>query len=145
VDGVVTATQTTPGNFLHFDAVGLGGGGGCHVLATPPAGKAIVLKQIELDVFAKPRPREGQTVEVLTGTTCSVLKLISDVNPSTIGVTELPFDPGVGVPAGSGVSIVVSGWVQAEAYGFGYAVQSSAVPPSAARAQAPAPPRLQQQ
>jgi hypothetical protein len=128
VDGSVTATQTSPTAFLHFDAFGLDGSRGCFNFAAPPAGKAMVLKEIEVDVFADPSPGDAQTVEVFNGPNCT--NLIADVNPPGIGVTDLPFDPGVGVAAGSELSVLASGSVQAEAYAFGYAVSASAVPKS---------------
>src|SRR5438477_2711990 len=61
VGGSVTATQTSPVNFLQGSLFGLGGGT-CQTLISPPSGKAMVLTQVTVDVFADPSPGSGNRV-----------------------------------------------------------------------------------
>jgi hypothetical protein len=97
---------------------------------TPPTGKAMVLTQALVDVFADPSPGPSQNIELFKGPSCGG-DVFADVNPPTVGVTVLPLDPGIGVPSGSAVSTFASGSVEAELYLFGYAVSSASVPASA--------------
>jgi hypothetical protein len=70
------------------------------------------------------------------------LNQIADVIPATVGDTVLPFDPGLGIPAKSGLSVLVTGSPQAEVYTDGYSVSAGSVPAAAATAsKAPAPPQ----
>jgi hypothetical protein len=126
VDGTVTAQTATPVNYSHAVAFGLVSSRGCVAIATAPTNKALIVREIRVDVFNDPSPGPSQNVQLFAGTACN--KFIGDVNPATVGHTVVPFDPGIGIPAGSGLSAAVDGAVQAEAYTDGYLVASSLVP-----------------
>jgi hypothetical protein len=68
-------------------------------------------------------------VALYDDTTCS--NLVGDVNPPTVGETVLPFDPGLGIASGSGLSMITNGSVAAEVYTDGYAVPPGQVPVAA--------------
>jgi len=127
VGGSVTATQAAPVNFVRASAVGLGSGR-CTTVMTPPSGKALVLTQVQIDVYQDPSPGLGESVALYRGAGCSFSDVIADVKPPTIGATVLPFAPGVAIPAGSAVSAAADDSVKAELYLLGYAVSASSVP-----------------
>src|SRR5262245_34093465 len=66
VSGAVTATQTSPANFLNGWAAGVGSTG-CVAVLVPPAGKAMVLKQITVNAYLDPSPGPGNNVAVFKG------------------------------------------------------------------------------
>jgi hypothetical protein len=115
-----------PTAFYHTAAFGLSS---TTAFATPPAGKALIIRSIQVDVFNDPTPGEGQHMHVYADATCSTP--VADVNPPGIGVTVLPFDRGVAIRAGSGMSASVGGKVGAEIFVDGYTVPASAVPAAA--------------
>jgi hypothetical protein len=49
-------------------------------------------------------------------------------NPATLGMTSIPVDPGVGVPAGQALWALRGGSVGVEVYAMGYTVPASSVP-----------------
>ena len=129
--GPVTVTNTVPTElappsaYVHGTAFDLAGGDGCTELATPPSGKAMIVREVKISVSSDPSPG-GAFVAIYADTSCSTL--VADVYPPTIGETTLPFDPGLGIPAKSGLSVVVAGSIQADVYMDGYSVPSGSVP-----------------
>jgi hypothetical protein len=133
VTNTVTTELTAPSAYVDGAVADAIGGDGCVVIATPPSGKAMIVRDVTVDVFSDPSPGEGDNLPIFTGTTCEEGGVaIGDVNPPTVGVTTLPFDPGLGVPAKSGLSAFANGSVDAEIYVDGYSVPSSQVPASTA-------------
>jgi hypothetical protein len=122
--GTVTTQLAAPSTYLHFRSFPTAGH--CAVVATPPAGKAMILRDVRIDVYQDPMPGSGQYVSLYSDTVCA--NLVGDVNPGTVGETVLPFDPGLGVQAGSGLSVLVGGSVGTEVYTDGYAVPPGQVP-----------------
>jgi hypothetical protein len=116
-----------PSTYVHDAALNLQSSGVCVEVATPPAGKALIVRQLRIDVFNDPSPGIGQNVEIFDNDSCSGNPM-ADLNPPTLGETTLPFDPGFGVPAE--LTGLVGGSVQAEVYTDGYLVASSQVPPT---------------
>ena len=148
VNGPTTVTNTVatqlapPSAYLHTTTFGLTGSSGCVTFATPPSGKAMILREVRVDVFSVSSTGPDQTVSVFTGAHCDGSQ-VADVNPATVGETVLPFDPGLGIKAGSGLSGFASGTVQAEVYTDGYSVPSSTVPASAVTQSRTRPPHQQ--
>jgi hypothetical protein len=136
ITGSVTATPSSPGNYVRGAAFDVAGGGGCVKVLAPPAGKALIVRNAEIDTFDDPSPGFGQTVELFVGP-CG--ELVADVNPPEIGPTSLAWDPGLAVPAGSELSAVGTGSLSAEVYASGYLVSASSVPAAAAPAPAVPP------
>jgi hypothetical protein len=131
VAGTVTAQLATPANYLHSGLLNLTSASGCVHLTTAPMGEAIIVRQVRFDIFANPSPGVGQTVHIYEDPNC--LTLVADVNPSGLGEVIVPFDPGLGIPAGSSLSTDATGSVKAEAYMDGYLVPSAQVPAVANR------------
>jgi hypothetical protein len=134
--GTATTQIAAPSTYLHSRS--FPSAGNCTVVATPPAGKAMIVRDMRINVYQDPIPGPGQYVSVYADTVCA--NLVGDVNAGTVGETVLPFDPGLGIPAGSGLSVVVGGSVGAEVYTDGYAVPANQVPaalPAANRIQLP--------
>lgn len=130
VTNAVTTQLTAPANYLHSTTFALTSSRGCVTVATPPTGKAMIVREVRVDAFSVTSPGPLENVAIYAGIGCSGSQ-VADVNPSTVGETVLPFDPGLGIPANSGLSAFVNGSVQAEVYTDGYAVGSTLVPSSA--------------
>jgi hypothetical protein len=130
VAGNVSKTVTTqlapPSAYLHTTMFAITSSRGCLVLATSPAGKAMVVRDVRVDVFSDASPGPDQDLVIFGDSTCTTQ--VADVNPATVGETVLPFDPGLGIPANSGLSARATGSVQAEAYTDAYSVPSASVP-----------------
>jgi len=133
VSGTVTSQLAPPSAFVNQATLAVAPSFGCQTIAQPPSGKALIVRDITVDVYADPSPGEAQNVLIYQGTGCTGGS-ISDVNPATVGVTVLPFDAGLVVPAGSALSAEAEGGVEAETYVDGYSVASSAVPTATATA-----------
>jgi hypothetical protein len=102
----------------------------------------MILRDVKIDVFSVTSTGAGQNVLVYTGAQCDGF-LVGDVNPAMVGETVLPFDPGLGIPAGSGLSGFADGTVQAEVYTDGYSVPSATVPATPAGQSRTQPPHQQ--
>jgi hypothetical protein len=81
-------------------------------------------------VFENPSPGAGQNVDIFTGKSgiCTSPTLVGDVNPPTVGQFVVPFDPGLGIPAGSVLSAICFGKLACEVYVDGFVVASDVVP-----------------
>src|ERR1700733_5221329 len=129
VDGY---TQTAaPSTFFHSNALSLELNSGCVVLATPPAGKALVIREVKIDAVGNTNTGgdgSNNYVHVFSDKTCT--NLIAGVHPAETGLTVDPFDPGLGIPANSGLSVKITGSLEVDAYADGFSVPSSEVPGS---------------
>src|SRR5262245_36370971 len=121
------ASPTNPGNWFHATRFGIDQGTGCTLVAEPPPGKALVVRQVRVDTYADPTPGPGHAVVIVVGSSC-VTGVVGDVNPATVGQDIMTFDPGLGVPAGSHLLAFVTGALQAEIYTDGYLVPAKQVP-----------------
>jgi hypothetical protein len=90
----------------------------------------MVVREVRIDVFSVTSPGPDRDVLVFRDKTCT--SPVADVNPATVGETVMPFDPGLGISANSGLSARLSGAVEAEVYTDAYSVSSGAVPSAAA-------------
>jgi hypothetical protein len=129
VDGTTTA-QAAPASAFYHRGGAVFGGGVCSPIATPPAGKALIVRDVRVNVFQDPSPGTSQYVAFVVGpadTNCSGGGA-GEINPPTIGQTVMPFDPGLGVPAGYALSAVASGSVNAQTWVDGFVVPPSSVP-----------------
>jgi hypothetical protein len=102
----------------------------CRALATPPAGKALIIKSIALDTLSVTSPAGGGKFASFYVGTSGCQNFVMDINPSGVGLINQPFEPGLGVPAGQRLWVFALD-ISAEAFAFGYTVASSAVPASA--------------
>jgi hypothetical protein len=139
VTNTVNTQLAPPSAYIHTTTFAITTSRGCLVLATPPTGKAMVVRGVRIDVFSDPSPGPDQDLTIYSDATCTTQ--VADVNPATVGETVLPFDPGLGIPAKSGLSARATGSVQGEVYTDAYSVSASSVPAAAtttaSKAQAP--------
>jgi hypothetical protein len=105
----------------------------CGPIATPPAGRALIVKAITLNTLGiTSSPGPGKYAAFYVGANgCD--SWVMDFNPSTIGLMSQPFEPGLAVPSGRRLW-AVSENIQSEAFVFGYTVPANAVPAAAAAA-----------
>jgi hypothetical protein len=129
VSGTVTSQQAPPSNLVHIAALQVRNFA-CVVIATPPAGKALIVQQIRLNVFQA--PASGDRILIYANSTCADSGIVSIVSEPAVGQLTVPFAAGTPIPAGSGVSVIVSGTFQVEAFTDGYVVPGAQVPPTAA-------------
>jgi hypothetical protein len=122
VAGSVTI-QATPSSFLRGKVNPVSSA--CTPLISPPAQKAMVLTQVTLNVWSVD---QGFEVNIYAGSNCTQAELIGYFNPTTTGTTVMPFNPGIGIPAGSVVSVLTGGSPGAGAFALGYSVPASLVP-----------------
>jgi hypothetical protein len=126
VDGSVQLAA--PGAFFHSTTTNLSHLSGCVKVATPATGKALIIRDVRINVIADPTPGNGQFVDLHTGPFCNIL--VADVNPATIGETVLPFDPGLAIANGNSLWAEATSSVAAEVYVDGYSVPAAQVPAS---------------
>jgi hypothetical protein len=133
VDGTVTSKETSYANLKHWSLTGIGSGSGCLTIATPTAGKALVIKTLHIDTFDDPTPGAAQNLFLYYGpASAPCTTLFDDVNPGGVGVTSFDFGNGLALPAGSRLAIIAGGQVKAEAYAFGFEIAGSGAPPNSA-------------
>ena len=142
VDGTTTSRESSADTLFRSFAFP-GSAGTCVPLATPPSGKALIIKSVALDTVIIDSPGPGKFAGLYLGSQgCE--RLVMEINPPGVGLLNQPFEPGLAVPAGQQL------WVRAftinpEAFAFGYTVPASTVPASSASEPktAKAPPNLQ--
>jgi len=128
VDGSVGLAA--PSAFVHGSVLGMERPG-CVLVFAAPTGKALIVRDVRVDVYGDPTPGSGNTISFYTGTGCA--SIVADVNPPGVGETVLPFDPGLAIPQGQGLYATTGGNVEAETYADGYTVPATQVPASAVR------------
>jgi hypothetical protein len=135
VDGTTTGAEA-PANTLYHGLAFPSSSGDCTPLATPPTGKALIIKSVALDTVIIGTPGSGVFAGFYLGTSgCE--SLVLEINPSGVGLINQPFEPGLAVPAGKRLWVATHN-ISSDVYTYGYTVASSAVPASAAVAQMPA-------
>jgi hypothetical protein len=114
-------------------------------VATPASDSALIITSLTMDVFSVSTPGADNVAifDVLAGS-CTGDRVGSwetDVNPSTIGLTDIPLGSGFAVPSGDVLCVTVNGTPEFDVWAAGYSVPSSAV---AAEAEHPAAATVQQ-
>jgi hypothetical protein len=101
-----------------------------------PAGSSFMLKQAVIDAYEVNQPTTPLSVFVYAAKGCPGTGAVGSVTPATTGTTTIPFEPGIPIKSGEGVSVYVqgtaSGTVTARIHLLGYTMPASAVPASAA-------------
>ncbi|GAA5141421.1 hypothetical protein GCM10023340_03130 [Nocardioides marinquilinus] len=106
-------------------------GSTCTTFVTAPARRAVVVTSINVDAYDVPSPPgPGRAVFLFRGD-CSTQ--VQTVNPGSVGVTTLEYEPGLVVPAGGRLSALTLGGVAAELTVSGYLVAPGAVAPGSNR------------
>ncbi len=127
--GQLLTTTADPSSFFQSASQDLSGSS--TFVATPPAGLALVVTSIHVDVYADPSPGSGEYVDfIIESETCSgacIGEYAQVINPGSVGEVDVPLEPGLGIPAGDALCGDVAGSVNAEASVSGYTVPSSSV------------------
>jgi hypothetical protein len=155
VKGSVTAKVAFPTTAIVHSDDGFGnpvvypndcGSGFCVKLIAPPVGEALVVTSIHVNTTYDPTPGPDQAVRIFRSSdgTCksNTLELaMEEVNPASVGVTDLRYDlpGGMAIPSGKALCLVNndSPNLAAAVTAWGYTVASSAVPAIAAVQGAP--------
>jgi hypothetical protein len=130
---LLTATAN-PSSFFQNASLPLpssAGGGGSVAVATPPAGLALVVTTIHINVFSDPSPGLGYSVAFYVSTgTCPesfVGSYDQVVTPASVQEIDVPLAPGLGIPAGDALCGAADYEVGADASVSGYTVPSDTV------------------
>jgi hypothetical protein len=99
-------------------------------VAKPPTGTALIVTSIHVDTIADPTPSTTARVgfDVMDANCNTPTAVVDDINPATLGVTVLPFEPGLAISSGKALCALEQGSVHAEVFVFGYTVPAGAVP-----------------
>lgn len=129
-----------PVNFVRFSRQATQN---CIRIATPPAGKSLIIKTLVVNTWYNPTPGNAFSAALYIDASCSLYFL--NVNQPGIGVTAIPYEPGLVVRPGKSLWAKEFG-VEAEVSGTGYLVAASwtPVPPSVAPVSASAASQSQQ-
>ena len=128
VDG--TAKEVPSNTLKHWLAYPTAGN--CVALATPTAGKAIVIKALHVDTYLATTTGPGRNLLLFASSSACGGTPVDDVNPGAIGVTTLDFGAGLALPAGQSLwALISTADVEVEVYAFGYEIAGSAAPPPA--------------
>jgi hypothetical protein len=128
IDGSTTSRESPTNLLFRSQAFP---SGTCSVLATPPPGRALIIKSIAVDVIGLTSPAGGGTYAGFWLGSSSCESFVMDINPPGVGLINQPFEPGLAVPAGKSLW-VYSNAISSEVFAFGYSVPASAVPAAAA-------------
>lgn len=116
--GQVDAAATIPASFRAFHDYDLFASR-CVRVYSPPAGYALVLQSITIDVYDNGGVSgPGSNVRVATNAACD--RQLADLNPSTVGAASIVLSPGVVVRAGTSLYAIGDNGTDAELFGFGY-------------------------
>ena len=145
VNGQTLNTQLAPPPRLFHNAkLGITSPEGCVEIATPPAGLALNIQQVRLNIIAV-TPGSGQFLALFAGNNNCTSPVVGDVNPPSIGLTTVTFGAGLAIPQGSKLFAMAGGTVQAEAYADGITLPAAQVPTDAVALGPSGPVRQQSQ
>ncbi len=126
VDGGVTAREAPPNTFYrNYVAVNPGS---CVAVATPPAGKALIVKTVSLN-FVTAAANQYIFLRISPASAPCGGSTVQYVFRPSVGIDVLPFEPGLAIPAGKVLGVFASpvGGDRTLAV-TGYTVVASAVP-----------------
>jgi hypothetical protein len=127
MDGRLAVEDVPPGSYFHA-GVSLTSASGCFAFAASPPGKALVVREVRVNTTAS--AGTGQLVLFDNGSCVSPVGfgLVATVNPPALGLTVVPFNPGLAIGSGGSLSATVTGSIHVDVQADGYTVDSSAVP-----------------
>src|SRR4051794_36204410 len=131
--GNVTASNALPTSLFHKDTVP--GSGTWGLIATPPAGKALVITSISIDASQVPLPGQTNTTDFVIDTktaTCNLQESpipVGSFHPPAPGVQTIAIPSGIVLPANR--ALCAGNWGNnyfADAMVFGYLVPAASAP-----------------
>ena len=122
VSGTLSTRPAAPADL--FRSANINVGNSCQVVTTVPAGKALILVSLTVDVPTA--PASGSFVGVFANGNCTATPAadLAIVSPVGLGPVDLTFGAGVLIPAGSSVSTVTVGSLTAHVLTYGYYVNA---------------------
>jgi hypothetical protein len=101
---------------------------GCTKIATPPAGKALIVRTLALDTWVADSIGAGHSMYFYVGAACSGIPVFA-FNPSGIGLVTSTLTPGITVPAGQSLwRFKGSSAINVDINGAGYVLPANWVP-----------------
>ncbi len=129
---LVDSQLASPAHIYHSTSLTVTETSVCLVVAAPPVGRALVVRQLRISVYHNPSPGYGQNIDVFANSDCAAGGLVADLNPPGLGQIVVPFDLGVGIPASSAMAVRVYGTsIWSDVYVDGYTVAPNQVPAAA--------------
>jgi hypothetical protein len=117
------AVQDVPPS-SYFHKAYLGAGPACTPIATPPAGKALIVREVRVHSAYT----SATFLAVYANTDCSLSGIVGEADlPIASGYT-ITFNPGIAIPAGGTLSANGGTGVSGDFYVDGYTVSSPVVP-----------------
>jgi len=114
------------------------------VVATPPAGKALMITSVHVNLWGLTSTDPYMYLSTRTGScTGPTDSFFDEVDPATSGVSVLPYDPGLPIPS-TEVLCVTATNLAANVEAVGYSVPSASVPAAATAHGGEAPAALKQ-
>lgn len=122
----VAVQAVAPSTFFHSAPAAASGDGSCVTVAVPPAGKALVIRHLTINV----QNNQSPGAIVIIAPECSLGEISADVNVPTVGQFTATFDPGLTIPNGSflGVRGTSIGTLAMDVWADGYKVDPSVAP-----------------
>ncbi|SRR5579871_684018 len=148
-DGQLLTVTTDPGSFVNNGENFVDGENPWTAIISPPSGVAMVVTEIHMNTASVPPagPGGGFALNIQTGTACTSGSVVGSyaesLTPGSIGETDIPFSPGLAIPAGDALCVTPNGAPDALEADFsvtGYLVPSNEVPAGPLH-RAPAMPR----
>ncbi len=122
--GRLLTSEAAPSQFRGFHAYAASGS--CTLIGTVPASNGYVIRQIVFDTYDDPSPGSASAIQVYIGN-CFTFP-IATAHPGTVGVTQVDFDPGQALKAGTQLYYLNAGGAHATLWIRGYTVPPVAVP-----------------
>jgi hypothetical protein len=125
-NGDLQVTTASPASF--FPSVPTTVSNSCVPLVQAPAGRALIVRQIRVDVYSNPAPGTGTEFAIYRGPNCSIGHQVAGLIPPNTASFVIPFDPGLAMPHGTSLSAIGVN-VSGRFYVDGYYVVSADVGP----------------
>lgn len=136
---LLTTTTTDPSAFVNSSFVAINSQQGFLPIVSAPSGNAMIVTTIHINVVTNPDPGPDTYISLfITNTPACDSQQVGSyderMNPPSIGETDIPFNPGLAIPAGDSLCAATvengTGLASAEFTVTGYLVPSSEVPAS---------------
>lgn len=127
--GPLTIDETPLSQVFRFTSNG-GASDLCQVVAAPPAGKALVLKSLNVNVLSGGSSGfvDNADFVVYANATCTY-PYVTAITPTERGAHQFNYEPGVTIPAGQSIAVrLFSTDLTWQMQGQGYLVAASTVP-----------------
>lgn len=116
--GRLLTETTAPSNLFSETVTGIQDA--CEPIVAPPSGKTVIVTDVVVNVYSLGTPGSGNRLTFFNSPNCSGYE-VAGLTPSALGVTTIPFGPGIAV---TGMSVGGQGTIGAETFAHGYIVST---------------------